>query len=237
MYGSNAVHDRTERGHQNIHRRDVGHAQGRKHREVHDAHAPAEIPAVHGDDQFEHGSGHNRRITEFVRNARRDAPGEMFAESKEQRGPKQEPRQNTQKRLRRGLDQKHSPGKSAADAREYERNHDTAGNLQMIAVRAATRSRSYPQGERVGGVCRNRRNAREQQCGKRDEAAAGNGIDCVAQGLGDEQEDGIMQAQYCFLSRFVPPAPPVRQPISSCWQIPLHIRCAVQVFRKRRKSP
>ena len=54
-----AVDGDAENALQSIHGMNVGHADGRQHGQVDDAHAAAEIAAVHRNDQFENRCAHD----------------------------------------------------------------------------------------------------------------------------------------------------------------------------------
>src|SRR4029077_12738841 len=74
--------------------------------------------------------------------------------------------------------------------------------VEALPIRAAAGSDADPEGERVGGVGGDRRDAGEKKRGESDEATASrNGIDGAAQRAGGAEEDRLSDIQGHLLSR------------------------------------
>ncbi len=98
--------------------------------------------------------------------------------------------------------QQEGSGQPAEHTGGNERNQDAPGDIQVAAVRTATCRHTNPQGDRIGGIRRNGRNSREEQCRECDEApAAGDGVECAAECSGEEEEDGGLQVQELRFTR------------------------------------
>ena len=186
----------------------VGHAERGEHRQIHDADAAAEIAAVDGDEQFEDGSSGHRRGGGVMRDAGRNSPGQVLAESEQQRGAKHEPRQHVQESLRGRLDQEQCSGQATENTGEHQGNHHAPRNVELLGVGAAARGGSYPEGESVGGVGGDRWNAGKQKRGEGDKTpSAGNCINGASQSSGEKEKDGSVEVQTSLLSRLTVDAP------------------------------
>ncbi len=191
-----AIDDSAEDHLEFVHRVNIGHAQRRQHRQVHDPDPAAEIAAVDGNYyELEDEGARHSGTARVVRDSHRGVPNHMFAKRKQQSGSEQQPWQNLQKRLRRRLDQEKRPGESSDHARNHQRDHDASRKVQFLRVRSAACRRTHPQRQLVRGICRDRRHSCEQERGKGHETPpARDRIDRTPKSTGKEQEYGVVKA-------------------------------------------
>jgi hypothetical protein len=194
----NAAQDDLER----IHGVDVGHAERGEHGEIQNAHAATEIAAVNRDDQLKDGGDGQCGSGSIAGDGASGAARQAVAEHEKQRGSQHEPGQNPQESLRRRMQQEISTGYASDNARGGERNHDSPGNVEMLAVGAAAGRDSHPERNGVGGVGGNGSDSRKKERGKGDEAAAARHcIERAAESSSKKQEYGRVEIQVQGLSR------------------------------------
>ena len=106
------------------------------------------------------------------------------------------------------LQQKKRSSQPADQTRGQQRNHHSTRNIQPLSIGASAGRGCSPQRNRIGGIGRNRRNAREQQSRERDEtAASGDGIQSSAQhSCAKKKENGFKRQEIrCIRNRVLPP--------------------------------
>jgi hypothetical protein len=197
-----AVDDSAEHNLQGVHGVDVGHAHCGQHGEIQDPDSAAEIASVDGDDQLENRCDNQRSRGSVAGDRASRAAREAAAEHEEQRGSKHEPGHDSEESLRGRMQQEISSGDSSDDARDRERNHDTARNIKMLAIGSSRGRRSDPKGNRVGSVGGDGSDSGEHQSGEGNEASsASDGIHRAAESSGEKKEDGSFEMQILDVSR------------------------------------
>ena len=122
-----------------------------------------------------------------------------------------------QKSVCRSSEQQKRASDSSDDAGDGERHHHTPRDIEMLPVSARTGRDADPQGDGVGGVRGNRRNACEHQRRKRNETAAtGDRIECSAQYSGNEEEDVGVKVQVKDVSQQKENSPVAASRFSAC---------------------
>jgi len=197
-----AVDDPAENHLELVHGVNVGHAECGEHRQIQDADAAAEIASIHRHQQLEDRSAGHRCSRCVVRDSYRNPPGQAIPKGKQQRGTEHEPRQHAKESLRGRLNQEKCSRQAAQNARQHQRNHHAPGNVQLLGIGAAARGGSHPEGQSVGGVGGDRRNAGKQKSGKGDKTrAAGHSVDSATECAGEKEEDGVVQVRREVLTR------------------------------------
>ena len=112
--------------------------------------------------------------------------------------------------LRRRFDEKKRSRQSTDHAGKHEWNHDARGDVQLLGIGPAARSRSNAKSERIGRIGLDGGHAGEQQRRKRNETPSSrDGVNAASESSGKEQENGVVKIQVEVVSRFAA-CPPVR---------------------------